>query len=266
MNSKLIIILGLSFVLCFGLAGQTLAQSRIPGVKSQDYLIYSIVAYWSSENASAPVPSSLVDLNKTSQYQVTIGGTSGVNITSTHSWSLENGTQINYLVTIDVESGEAYYHSFNQPPFEGIVGADINSGSLLHPAGNDSITINQTITRNYASGPRDTNVVELTGQIENETLDSVTNTTVFTTIGTEKVEFYLDKATGVLVEQNTTVESFEPQESASIVWTLRDTNLWDVAQPLDLLLIVIIVVAVAVAIIAPIVYLRLPRKGKQKKR
>jgi hypothetical protein len=265
MNTKLAITISLIALLCVGFIGAAFAQTRVPGVKGQDYMVYSITTHWNSENATEAVPDSLVQLNQTTQYKVQIGGiTNVVNVTATNTWDFNNGTQYAYLINIDVESGTPYYLSGTQPPFEGIVGANLNAGDLLHPAGNDSLTINQTITKNYAGGARQTNIVDLTSPIQNQTLDS-NNQTTYVTIGNQEVDYQIDRATGILVLQNTTLESFTPRETASIIWTLKETNLWDSAQPADLLLPIIAAAVIAVVVVVAVVYLS-RRKGHRKKR
>ncbi len=264
MNRKLTTTITLIALLCAGIAGQALAQTRVAGVKSNDYFVYSISSNWRADNASEPVPAWLAEYNNTSQYRVQIGLVSGVNVTSTHTWDFKNGTQIPYLLTIDIESGAPTYLSGRAPPFEGIVGANINAGSLLHPAGNDSVTVNQTTTRNYAAGVRDTNVVQLTSPIQNSTIDPITNATVLVTIGNEDVTYSIDKATGILVEQKTTIESLNPKETAIITWTLKQTNLWDASPSTGnlSLIIIIVIVAVVIAVAAVVIFKRKPTRKK----
>jgi hypothetical protein len=266
MNTKLAITISLIALLCASFMGQALAQTRIPGVKSQDYLTYSITTHWNSDNATETIPESLIQLNQTTQYKVMIGGISNeVNVTATNTWDFQNGTQYAYLINIDIESGTPYYLSGTAPPFEGIVGVNLNAGDLLHPAGNDTITINQTVTRNYASGERPTNLVELSSPIQNQTTDS-NNQTVYVTIGNQNVKYYLDKANGVLVEQETTIESFIPRETASISWTLKETNLWDASPAIGWLLPTIVAVIVVVVVVAVVVVFRMKGQGRRKKR
>ncbi len=266
MNTKLAITASIAILVCAALVGSTFAQTRVPGVKSQDYLTYSLVAYWHSDNASEPVPQSLVEVNQTKDYKVMISGVlNNVNVTATHTWNFKNGTQVPYLIAIDIESGTPYYLSGAQPPFEGIVGANLKAGDLLHPAGNDSIAINQTITRNYADGSRPTNVVDLSSPIQNQTTDS-NNQTVLETIGNQDVTYYLDKATGVLVEQNTTLQSFVPKDTATVIWTLKETNLWNASPAMNLFLPIIVAVVVIAAIVVVAAVYRIRRRGRHKKR
>jgi hypothetical protein len=265
MNMKLATAIALLIILSFGVVGQAFAQTRTPGVKGGDNLVYNITTHWTSDNASQTAPDSLIELNNTKNYNVTISGTDGANITTTQLWNFVNGTQIPYLDVWNIESAETFYMS---GLFEGIVGANLNVGDVLHPAGNDSFIVNQTITRNYASGARETNVVELSSPVQNSTTDTLTNQTTYITIGNEYITYYIDKATGVMVEQRTQIDSISPQESGSVVWTLNKTNLWDVSSsasaPISLSIIVVIVVVIVV-VIAAVVVLRMNRKGHRKR-
>ena len=265
MNKKLTITISLLIILCFGVVGQALAQTRTPGVKANDYLVYNITTHWNPASTSEAAPSILVDLNNTKQYNVTITGVSGANVTTNQLWDFVNGTELPYLVVWNLETAESYYMSSQ---FEGIIGANLGVGDLLHPSGNDSLTINQTITRDYASGARDTNVVQLSSPVQNSTIDSATNQTTYTTIGNQDVTFYIDKATGVLVEQRSEISSLTPVESGSTVWTLKETNLWNVSSStttieLFMTLIIAIVAVIAIVVVA-VVFVVIRRKGHRK--
>ncbi len=269
MNTKVAVTLALIAVLSVAYLAPVFAQTRFPGVKPADYYNYSVVTRWTSENASETIPQGLIDLNNTAEYKVQIGGVLDiVNFTATHVWILKDGTQRNYLIEIDVQSGTPYYLTGAQPPLAetGIAG-NLNAGDLLHPSGNDSITINKTITRDYASGSRLTNIVELNGPIQNETTDS-NNQTVLQTIGYQDITYYLDRETGMIVELNSTVQSFIPiNEMASEVWTLTSTNRWD-ASPANPILVPVIVaiVVVVVVVVAAIAIFKPFKRGRKKHR
>ena len=260
MNTKIAIAVSLLAILSIGLVGQIFAQTRGPGVKAGDYFIYIASASWKSDNASAPVPAGLDLYNSTSQYKVQLSGVSGVNATATYLWDFTNGTELPYLLTQDVESGQSFYHSYNAPPLEVLVGANLNEGDSLHPTGNDTVTINQTITRAYAGGTRDINFIELVYPIQNNETDT-------TAVGSTTDRFYIDKATGVIVEQDAIIEhTANPSETLSVSWKLKETNLWDAspAFSFSLPIILAIVAVLIVAIILIAVYV-LRRKGKGKK-
>jgi hypothetical protein len=215
---------------------------------------------WESDNSSSVVPAGLSDYNLTSQFRVQVSGASGVNVTATYLWDFVNGTELPFLLTQDVESGQSFYHSYTPPPLEIFVGANLNAGDILHPTGNDTFTINQTTTRNYAGGSRETNVIELVIPIQQNETDT-------TIVGSTTDRFYIDKATGIIVEQNAIIEHNEnPAESIAVAWTLKETNLWDASPAFEIsaTVIVPIVAVVAVILILIVVYV-LRKQGKRKK-
>jgi hypothetical protein len=271
MNTKLAITVSLLALLSIGLLGQALAQTRVPGVKANDTFTYSLVTHFTTENASEPIPADFQGLNQTTKYTVSIGGIiNGTLVDATHLWYLKNETNARpYLYTVELVSGTPNDTSGTYPPLlENVVGANLKAGDLLHPSGNDLVIINQTINRNYIGGSRPTNVVELNGPIQNQTTDS-NNQTILETVGYQDVTFYLDQATGILVMENTTIQSIIPtKETASIIWTLTSTNLWDAspASSLPLLEIAAIVAVVVIVVVLVIVVYRMRRKGRRRRR
>ena len=174
MNKKLTIALPLLAFLVFGLVGQTLAQTRLPGVHQEDYFIYDITSHWSSSNASLSVPPYLLGINDTRWYNVTVSGVQGINVTARTAQHFANGTDDNRLITLDVDSGSIYF----MYGFQGFFDANLTVGELLRPSGNSTVTINQTISRDYVSGKRDTNVVAISYPITDSTNSSIGTATV----------------------------------------------------------------------------------------
>lgn len=262
MNKKLTITLPLMFLLCFGLVGQVFAQTRVLGVTFGDNLIYSRTSTWQTSNASAILPPYLVDtINGTLNYNVTVYYVAGNNVTEIEAWTFKNGTVINSVATINTDTDDVYDFVPNLPPFQGFYDANLQVNDPLYP-GNLTIPlrINQTITRDYASGKRDTNLVEYSYQVEDAT--DPTNST----IGTQTESLYIDKATGVLVEGR--VFSQFADHNGTELWTLQSTNLWAVsAAPLELPLpwpIIVAIVAVVVVVVAAAVYFRGKRHRRRK--
>lgn len=250
MNIQRAVAISLFVLLCLGLVGQTIAQNRVPGVKGGDYFTYTLASYWSSDDPNATVPTTLLDINNTLWYKFAVSGVSGPNVTATDIWHFVNGTEQNFLVSQNVDTGDSYYMN----AFQTVVGANLGVGDLLHPLGGDLITINQTITRSYASGARDTNLVIL----------SFSNST----IGTENVTYSFDKATGMMVELQDNSEYISPRENSSVTWTLKETNLWTVSgfsSSLPLPILVAVIVIVIVVIVALLLVLRNRGRRKPKK-
>jgi hypothetical protein len=256
MNMKLTVAIPLLILLCFGIAAQTFAQTRAPGVKAGDYLTFSITTRWNSSNSSLTVPDPLVGINNTDYFKVSVSDVTAFNVTATNIWRFKNGTELPSLVILDTDTGSMYYMN----GYQGFFDANLGAGDLLHPSGSDLITINQTISREYAGAKRDINVVTLSAPIVN----NATNVT----LGREEVNFYIDKATGVLVELFDTTEYFDPTETGSTIWLLTETNLWTVSAPqLELPLplpIIVAIVAVIIVVIVAVLYFKTRKKRKKK--
>ncbi len=260
MNKKIVITLSLLTVLCLSLTGQALAQAWSPGVKPGDYFTYSVSTYWNSSNSSRTVPVYLLENNNTKWYNVSVSRVSGNNVTATNSWEYNNGTRGNSLVDMDVATGEVLFAIQGLPAFQGFFASNLNSGDLLRPIlnENETVRIDRTITREYLSGGRDTNVAN-TSYAVTDYYNS--------TIGTETVTFYIDKATGALVERINYVEF--PDETGSIEWKLIDTNAWvvsgpQISLPLPLPIIIAIIIAIIIVIVVAL-FFRGRRHSKKKR-
>jgi hypothetical protein len=269
MNRKLAITIALLTLLCLSSATQVLAQIRKPGVNPLDNFTYSITANWTSDNATQPTPSWITDFNETKEYKILVGSIQGTNLTTTVIWDFKNGTQLPFLVITDIDTGDPYYISGEAPPFQVVTGANLTAGNVLYPVTADTVTINQTITRNYASGKRDTNVVIRSQPIQNSTTNPTTNETIYTTTGNQEVTYYIDKLTGMLVEQKVALESQNPKETAIVILTLKQTNIWEASTSQNtstLTTIAIVAAASIIVIIITVIISRRNRKGRKKPR
>ena len=254
MNTKLTVAFALLFLLCFGRAQQALAQARAPGVQAGDHFTYIITAHWSSDYAGATVPNDLLELNSTLWYRVTVSEVSGSNVTTDDVWHFANGTERPAVVVQNVDSGSSYFMTGLIPIF----GANLTANDLLHPSGDDLWRVNETESRDYASGKRDTNVVTFSYPIE----DSAN-----IAIGTS-ASYYFDKATGILVERRE--NSVTSGETVSIILSLKETNLWTVSAapplqlPLPMPILIALILFVTAAMVSVMFYGR--RKSRRKKR
>ncbi|MFB3889390.1 MAG: hypothetical protein ACE14S_07855 [Candidatus Bathyarchaeia archaeon] len=255
MNRKLSITLILLGILCLSFVGQVMAQTRVPGVKAEDTFKYSLTSTWTSTNASATVPPDILEINNTQWYSVTVSYVMDVNVTTRDFWHFANGTENPSLVIQDVESGQWYYMT----GLVGIIGANISAGQLLHPTGQDGWMVNETVSREYASGKRDTNLVSFTTDLLDE--NNVT-------IGTRKEDYYFDKATGMLVERRDEVS--QRGDQATIVLKLTETNVWAVSSavselPLPLPILAGVIAAVVAVVLVVAVLLYRGRRGRRRK-
>ena len=257
MNKKLAITVSLIIILCFSLAGQVFAVTSSPGVRGGDYFTYSISSYWTSTNTSLTVPEYLLENNNTKWFNVSISSVIGANVTATNLWEYNNGTTGNSLVVMEVDNATVYFALENLPAFLGFFNANQSVNDLLLPLSNNDVRINSTINREYAGGNRETNVVSVSYAVTDY---------YNTSLGTETITYYIDKATGVLVERIDFTEF--PDQTGSVTWKLTDTNAWTFSiKPfswLDILGIVIVIVIIVVVIVLFIMSRR--NRGRKSKR
>ena len=103
MSRKLTIAVSFLVLIAFSSMGQAFAQGQELGVHVGDNFAYSITSQWSSTDPSGVIPSSLVDANRTTAFNVTVSAIQNPNVTSTITWSFSNGTELTNVVTLDVD-------------------------------------------------------------------------------------------------------------------------------------------------------------------
>ena len=189
-----------------------------PGVKVGDEFTYDIKSYWSSQDPDALPSDSFLEFNLTEWYKVTVTGVSGAEVSVNTTWRFNNGTEIEAASSIDVETGIPYPTTGFYPIYAG----NLKAGDKVRPLGPDRSTINETTTRDYASGTRETNLVSLTEQYTDA--NDPTGTRTWTEIMNTK----FDKQTGVLVEFRDISLYTNPSITTNIAWTLKESNVWDV--------------------------------------
>jgi len=204
----------------FAPVGAASAQTRTVGISVGNTFTYSVTVSWSSNDPSATPPSGLVELNKTQWLKVAVVAISGTNITGQLTSQYKNGTEMTSGGWIDVDTGA----SVNLTTW--FVSANLGRGDLMYTLSPYNTTaINETISRAYSSGVRDTNHVDLTST----STSSLGNLSVATNL-------YWDKSTGAVVEFSTgesnqtgtyTITWLEGlQISDSSVWTVPEFPLW----------------------------------------
>jgi len=223
MNKELTITISLIVVLAFSAVGQALAQSQQIGVHVGDKFVYGITAQWTASDPNAKIPAGLVDANRTASFNVTVSAVQNPNVTAVIAWSFSNGTVVNSTVTVNVDSGEVDYVP-GLPVFEGFYYANLGEFEPLRPSGS-FVIINQTVSVDYASGVRDTNLIQFTFPT------SVSNNI---TTGTQTTTYYVDKVAGALVRREDEATSLDPAttlyQHAIVTWILKENNLWTVSS------------------------------------
>ena len=215
MKIKATAAIALLLLLCSSLAIQVSAQTRAPGVKAEDYFTYTINTYWTSTNASEPVPADLAQFNSTKSYNMTISNISGANVTTDDIWAFNNGTTKNAVVIQNLDTGNSLY----MLGLVKIIGANIEPNDVVYPYSSEDYPwkVNYTVSTTYYTSSRDTNVISINYPIE----DPFYNTT-----GTLSFTYLFDKATGVLVEERD--ETNLLGEHSLLILQLSGTNLWQV--------------------------------------
>jgi len=192
------------------------AQTRTVGVNVGNLFRYSVSISWSSNDPNAKPDPSVVNENATQWLQFAVTAISGTNITARLTTHFKNGTETTTNGWEDVNTGDyqilaGLFISVNLKPGD----------SLYNSSTYNRAFINETISRTYSSGVRDTdqfNAITTSG-----TLNYSSN-------------YYWDKLTGVMVESQaetvnqtgkyTTTSSSDVQIISSDLWTVPEFPNW----------------------------------------
>jgi hypothetical protein len=249
--AKLIKRLSLMILLCALMAGTMVVRTDAAGVgvsvgNSNDY---DIVARYSA--SSSDIPASLYEINQTQLITVTIDSVTGSLINSTIKTTYRNGTDLTAQGFCDVDTGECVGIPFLE--------ANLAAGDLVNPSAPEPWYINETVTRTYQGVARETNHMVFDTSYTIADVGDVSG----------KIDYYFDKATGVLMEYTTTVTQ---AEYTSIVQsTLVNSNVGlgngntttDGSSSSPPIALYIGVVAVAVIAVAAVLVVRKRRSASQ---
>ncbi len=204
--------------LCFLGSQINFTKAISPGVSPGNEFIYDIEYIFSSTNQSIVIPESLLDLNKTDYYQVTITEIVEKKVSFQTKWGFINGTEIEGTGSINLETGIA-----GVGDFWAIIGSNLNTGERIHPIYPDHIFINDTQIRNYGSGGnRETNLIDLTFTYVDQEDPSI--------YFVEYSQTYFDKQTGMLVELIDSTVYTDPVATETLTWKIKETNIWVVPE------------------------------------
>lgn len=187
--------------------------TRVPGVSSGNMFTYDVSSFWSSNDANTVAPQGLLEINQTESFRVTITTISGPMVTTSDTWLFKNGTEYNSTGLVNVETG------YNSGGFWPVVAANLGKDDLLHPAGQNGITVNETIIREYPSGAREINHFTLNYQGNDETFGYYTAVS----------DYYFDRATGMLVELYDRSTFLGANMQSAILWKIKASNVWVVS-------------------------------------
>ena len=187
--------------------------TRLPGVSVGDTFTFDVSSFWSPSAANAVVPQGLLEINQTELFRVTITDVTDTMVTTFDVWLLENGTVRNSTGLVNVETG------YNSGGFWPVVAANLGKNDLLHPAGQNGITVDETIMREYPSGARETNHFTFNYEGNDENYGYYI----------AESDYYFDRATGMLVELYDRSTFLSTNMQGAILWKIKESNVWVVS-------------------------------------
>ena len=155
----------------------------------------------------------------TESYKVTVTDVNGADVTVETVWRFGNGTELTGTGNVNVETGIHYPTN----GFWAIYATNLKANDFARPIGPDRSTINETSTREYASGTRETNRISL----ELQYYDA--NDPTYSTTWTEYMNTHFDRQIGILVELRDTSVYTNPDMTITLLWKITDTNRWAVS-------------------------------------
>jgi len=207
----LLIILILAIVIFTNSGVRTYA--RLPGVSLGDTFTYDVTSFWNISKTNTTVPLTMLEINQTKSFRVTITNVTASLVTTLETWIFKNGTERNSTGLVNVETG------YNSGGFWPVVAANLRKDDLLHPAGQNNITVNGTISREYPSGARETNYFTFNYQgVDDE----------FGYYAAE-ADYYFDRSTGMLVELYDSSTFLSTNAQGAILWKIKESNVWVVS-------------------------------------
>jgi hypothetical protein len=194
-----------------------IAQPRIVGVSIGDWFKYGdLSVQLSSNDPNATVPLYLEKMNQTEWISLTVLDVSNTNMTVQFVIHLENGTEETSEGYVDIDTGDGVNAT------NWIISADLNENDTVYSSGMfTSWTINETTTRTYPDGARETNHINFTSETNN------TGSYEY-----ESINIYWDRLTGVFVElsQNTTTQIGENITTILVSYKITDSDVWVIPE------------------------------------
>jgi hypothetical protein len=223
MVSKLFITIVMIFVLIsvaivFVVSNPAFNQLDVSGLKAGNVFKFSIKGFSevNDENASASIPARFLELNMTEWYTVTVTSVSGPDVTFNTTWHFINGTENQNIGKVNVLTG------VNNGILWAIYPKNLGLNDLVRPEGTDGAIVNQTESRNYPSGNRETNIMTMQqGFVD---ADDPTLSRSYD----DYLYVHFDKAAGMLVELRDMKIYSDPQVILTLEWQLLDSNVWAV--------------------------------------
>jgi hypothetical protein len=251
MNKESAFAASLLFLLFFATVGRTSAQIETPspGVSPGNEFTYDFSVFWSSDNQTAKPPAYLIEDNKTKTIRITITQVEGLMVLLNITSRFENGTEKPPSEDfVNIMSGS----SLNA--FGLIVSPNLLKDNIVYPLGNVNFTINETTTRTYPFGER-------------ETAHYTANSTESADYAYFFKDIYFDRKTGVMLEYYTEwVSSSSTNEKTTLLWKIKEFDLRTTGGTLDYWPLIAAGVSVVAVLLVIVVFLRKRRKRGRKRR
>ena len=206
-------------------ASVTASPTRTVGVNTGYWIKFAdIDVTWSSNDPNASKVWYGMDLemyNQTEWVRAEITQVSGTNVTIQSVEHFKNGTDEVSGGWVDVETGEGVNATSM------VIGANLNEGDPIYTAGDYSNWfINETITRVYPGSTRETNHINITYAF-NYTIPPDIDVDYF-----YSMNFYWDKATGIIVEDSFEVinQTGEYLTAWSMDLKITESNVWVIPE------------------------------------
>lgn len=225
MNKRIVLLTSVSvFLLSAMVVTLALAQTRVVGVNVGDWFKYSDIAVnWSSNDPNATFPPSgwewLEETNETEWMRISVEQVSGTNITLQMLTHYGNGTEETSGGHGDIDTGDGNMTFM-------AISADLNANDTIYssPEWSD-MKINETITRTYPDGVRETNHLNMTYEYS-----YTLNETEYYYYTSQN--FYWDRESGIFVESyfEVTNQTGEYLTTWSSLARITDSNVWVIPE------------------------------------
>jgi len=184
------------------------------GVKAGDVFTYKITGTFETSEEGTSAPDSFTEINKIDYCRIEIKDVNFPLVSYTETTQYKNGTIYNYDSTININSGVNTYES----GFWGIYVTGLTKNSLSRPDVPEGARINNTETRTYRDGDRQTLFI----QAENTYIDIDDESLSRQCL--EYTYIHIDQQLGILVELTDMNIYTEPQIILTLKWELIDSN------------------------------------------
>lgn len=221
MNNKIGIAVSILFIFCFSHIGVGVAQMQTFGVEIGDMFL------WDVEYTGKPMPEiGIYDLTG-GTYQITITSILEDGFSTRNVATYKNGTKNEY----DTGYNPGKY-KFENNVNDMFIMPNLKPNDKILASDPDSLTVKETVTRNYQNETRETNHVSFPPYFLSDGNYEVT------------VESYYDRKTGVLVEKKTNFyEKDNPETVLTISFTLKETTIWTIPEFPSLAIVMFLVPA-----------------------